>query len=336
MKILLVQTSFLGDTILSTPLISGIKALYPDADLWVMTTPLASKLVVRDPLVSGVLAYDKRGKESGLSGLLRMRHRIRAIAFDRVYSLHRSFRTSILLWLCGIPVRIGCENARLSFLYHKTRKRNAKDHNVIRDLSLLSGEVPIESLETDLRLFAPARNELDKETISSLPQPGGYVVLVPGSAWETKMWDWRGYRKVARFLLRRGLDVVLLGGPMDTEVSAKVAWGTEVIDLTGKTDIAETMYIVKNARLIVCNDSMALHMASGFKVPNVAIFCATSPRFGFGPWKNRAVVVEKKDLACRPCRRHGGRSCPTGTEACMKDLSPDEVIGAIKSLLDIE
>jgi heptosyltransferase-2 len=119
-------------------------------------------------------------------------------------------------------------------------------------------------------------------------------------------------------------------------VSAKVAGGTEVIDLTGKTDIAETMYIVKNARLIVCNDSMALHMASAFKVPNVAIFCATSPQFGFGPWKNRAVVVEKKDLTCRPCRRHGGRSCPTGTEACMKDLSPDEVIGAIKSLLDIE
>jgi len=291
---------------------------------------VADEIVVVDSF-----SVDKT-KEIGLSGLLRMRQRIRAMAFDRVYSLHRSFRTSILLWLCRIPVRIGCENARLSFLYHKTRKRNAKDHNVIRDLSLLSGKIPIESLETDLRLFAPARNELDKEIISSLPQPGGYVVLVPGSAWETKMWDWRGYLEVARFLLRRGLDVVLLGGSMDTEVSAKVAGGTEVIDLTGKTDIAETMYIVKNARLIVCNDSMALHMASAFKVPNVAIFCATSPQFGFGPWKNRAVVVEKKDLACRPCRRHGGRSCPTGTEACMKDLSPDEVIGAIKGLLNIE
>ncbi|MCK4728814.1 MAG: glycosyltransferase family 9 protein, partial [Desulfobacterales bacterium] len=119
MRILLVQTSFLGDTILSTPVISAIKKIYPDTELWMMTTPLASSLVVRDPLLAGVLTYDKRGKDAGVSGLLRMERRIRAMRFDRVYSLHRSSRTSMLLWLCGIPVRIGFANAKLSFLYHE-------------------------------------------------------------------------------------------------------------------------------------------------------------------------------------------------------------------------
>ena len=78
---------------------------------------------------------------------------------------------------------------------------------------------------------------------------------------------------------------------------------------------------------------MALHMASDFKTPCVAIFCATSPRNGFYPWKNNAIIVEKNDLACRPCGRHGGRKCPTGTYACIKELKPDKVIQAAEKLL---
>ena len=335
MRILLVQTSFLGDTILSTPVISGIKKIYPDAELWMMTTPLASSLVVRDPFLAGVLTYDKRGQDAGVSGLLRMERRIRAMRFDRVYSLHRSPRTSMLLWLCGIPVRIGFANARLSFLYHEIRERNPKDHDVVRNLSLLSGEISLESLEAELRLFPPLRDELDNDINRMLPQPGGYVVLVPGSVWKTKMWHWSGYREVAQFLLKRGLAVVLLGAPSDEEVNAMVGQGLEVINFAGKASIAEGMYIIKNARLVVCNDSMALHIASAFKVPNVAIFCATSPQFGFRPWKNKAIVMEK-DLACKPCSRHGGKTCLTGTEACMKELSHVEVISATKTLLDIQ
>lgn len=335
MKILLVQTSFLGDTILSTPVIEGIKRISPNAELWVMTTPVASSLVLRDPLLTGVLTYDKRRTDSGFGGLVRMARRIRTMCFDKVYSLHRSFRTSFLLWLSGIPIRIGFTNAKLNFLYHETRERKATDHEVLRNLSLLSGEVSIASLEEEIRLFPPERNELDSTLGEILPQPGEYVVLVPGSAWRTKRWHWEGYREVARFFLKQGLATILLGAALDEAVNAKVASGLEVLDLAGKTSISDAMYIIKNAKLVVCNDSMTLHMTSAFKVPNVAIFCATSPHFGFGPWKNRAIVVEKNDLPCKPCCRHGGKTCPTGTEACMRELSHDRVINAARDLLSI-
>jgi len=332
----LVQTSFLGDTILSTPVISGIKKIFPDAELWMMTTPLSAELVIRDPLLTGVLTDDKKDKNIGFTGILRMKRRIDSIGFDRVYSLHRSPRTSLLLWLCQIPVRIGFSDAKLSFLYHKTRIRTRKDHDVIRNLSLLSGDISVESLEKRLRLFPPEKSGLNENIKRVLPDTGSYVVLVPGSAWKTKMWNWEGYHETAKYLLKKGFDVVLLGAKSDESLSAKIAEKLYVINLSGKTTISDAMYIINNSKLVICNDSMTLHLASAFKIPNIAIFCSTSPKFGFSPWQNNAIIVEKKNLSCKPCQRHGGKKCPTGTEACMKELSHDKVIRAAEKLLDIK
>lgn len=334
MKILLVQTSFLGDTILSTPVIAALKGRYPEAALWMMTTPLSADLVRRDPLLEGVLTLDKRKGDAGLAGLLRMARKIRWMRFDRVYALHRSYRTSLLLWMARIPLRIGCSDAKLRFFYHRLRNRDFGQHDVIRNMSILAGEVPLDPETMQMRLFAPAMSDIRADLRSCLPQSGDYAVVVPGSAWRTKMWHWEGFQDVVRYLADRKVGAVLLGSADDREVCAKVAGGLSAIDLCGRTTIAEAMAIVRNARLMICNDSMSLHMASAMKIPTVVIFCATSPAFGYGPWQNRAVVVEQDNLACKPCRRHGSVRCPKGTEACMRGPKPEVVIDATASLLD--
>lgn len=332
-RILLVQTSFLGDTILSTPVIAAIKFRYPDAELWMMTTPISAGLVNRDPLLHGVIAYDKRGRESGLTGLLRMSLWLKSMRFEIAYSLHRSYRTSLLLWLARIPMRIGCSDSKLRLLYHKIRQRNFQNHDVLRNLSILAGEMDLESAPNEMRLFAPPSHEIGPAVSQRLPKSGPYAVLVPGSVWRTKMWHWRGFHMVAQFLLTQGVQVVLLGAKSDETVCTKVSQGLDVINLAGRTTIPEAMFVIKHARLVVCNDSMSLHMASAMKIPTVAIFCATSPEFGYGPWKNRAIIIERKNLACKPCRPHGSRKCPNGSEACMNAIDTDEVIKATKELL---
>jgi heptosyltransferase-2 len=333
MKILLVQTSYLGDTILSTPVIAGLKSAYPRADIWMMTTAAAADLVKRDPLLAGVLAYDKRNADRGIKGLRRMRRRIASLNFDVAYSLHRSYRTAILLRLCGIPVRIGFKDAKLSFLYTHTRARNRRDHDVLRNMAILGEDVSSTPGVPELRLFAPGRDEIHRSVYEPLQDRSPYIVLAPGSAWATKRWPWPYYRTVAEHVLAMGRAVVLVGAPSEKEVTDNVARGLPVVNLAGKTRIGDLMFVIRHAALVVCNDSMTLHLASAFKVPTVAIFCATSPEFGFGPWRNRAVVVQREDLSCKPCARHGGRQCPTGTEACMQGLTPDRVIKAAEQLL---
>ncbi|NMC62222.1 MAG: glycosyltransferase family 9 protein, partial [SAR324 cluster bacterium] len=188
-----------------------------------------------------------------------------------------------------------------------------------------------------LRLFAPARDECSEALKDRMPEEGEkFAVLMPGSEWETKRWSWEGYREVAKALIDRKMKVLVCGNSKERAYNKQVSENLDVIDLSGQTTLQDLMYLIKNAALVVCNDSMALHMASAFKTPNVAIFCATSPEFGFGPWMNSAsVVVQKEGLYCKPCRRHGGHICPTGTEKCMKDLPASDVIRAIDNILSI-
>lgn len=332
MRILLVQTSFLGDTILSTPLIAALKQLHAGAELWMMTTVLANQLIRHDPLLAGTIIFDKRSSRSGFSGLWQTARELRELKFDRAYSVHRSARTSLLLFLAGIPERIGFKEASLSFLYTKSVHRQKREHDVLRNLSLLSAESSLSELAHELRLYPPEIEQVGPETSELVAGAGRYLVVVPGSAWRTKMWHWEHYREVVKQLCAVGEKVVLLGSPDEVEVAEQVGEGLAVVNLAGRISLAESMLIVKNAALVICNDSMALHMASAFKVPTVAIFCSTSPSFGFGPWRNNALVVEMQNLPCKPCGRHGFHSCPLSTESCMRELEAEEVLAAVREL----
>ncbi len=334
MKLLLVQTSFLGDTILSTPVITALKTLHPGAELWVMTTPASQPLLERDPDIAGFIVDDKRGVHRGIGGLWRQSRILKRHKFTRVYSLHKSYRTALMLALAGIPERIGFSTARFSFLYTHRAPRPRELHDVLRNLHIVTSALDPQGAQfidgsraAELRLYAPELNEVSLLVQEAARSP--YAVLAPSSEWHTKRWQAEGFREVSRELLARGWGVLIIGQKKDRDLGEFVVGETEARNLCGHTSIAELMTVVKNAALVVCNDSMPLHLASAFKVPNVSIFCATSPAFGFGPWNNRAEVVEKKDLPCKPCRRHGGNVCPTGTESCMKDVPAEAVLHAI-------
>ncbi len=355
MKILLVQLSFLGDTILSTPVIAGLKLIYPDAKISVLTTKISAGLVENDPFVDEIIVYDKKEKDKGIIKFFKKSREIRYKQFNKVYSIHRSYRTALLLCLAGIQERIGFKDANLSFLYTNLRKKKKNAHAAIRNLSLLFNDfeklnISKTKFKAELRLFEPAYESLS-QTIKNIS--GKYIIMAPGSAWKTKQWHWQGYLEVARYYMKQGMNVILVGGRNDVAICSKICKkidkktykktyiktgvntgiNTGIIDFSGKVSILETMYIMKNAKLLICNDSMSLHMASAFKIPTVAVFCATSPKFGFGPWLNpNAMVVEDKTLDCKPCRRHGSNQCPENTEKCMF-FSYRKVIQACKKVL---
>lgn len=336
MKILVLQTAFLGDAILSTPVIENLRELYKDAQIYTLTTPLAKKFFEYNPNVYKALTYDKNN-DGSLRSFLKKVKELKSYDFDMVFALQKSYRTSLMLFLTRIKKRVGFKSAKLSFLYTDKVFRDTSKHDALRNLSILSKESAAKDYKPklDLKLYLPPNEVIGEEFVRNIKSLGKYILLSPGSVWNTKRWDKDECRGLVKKLLEDGFCVVLSGSKAERELCDYISEGTKALNLAGETSLEQTMYLASNALGVVCNDSMMLHLTSAFKVPCVAIFCATVPSFGFGAWQNdKAIMLEKKNLACRPCSRHGTKVCKLRTNDCQK-ISYKEVYDNLLKVINL-
>jgi heptosyltransferase-2 len=330
-RVLLLQTSFLGDALLTLPLARRIREALPGCRLGVLTRPKTAEIFRREGFADEVLEDDKRGVHKGILGLWSLARSLRG-RFDLAISAHRSFRSALLLWLARIPYRIGFSSSAGAFLYHRTVFFSWAMPDVERNLALL---LPLKSdlraEERDSVYLAGRGNGIERRLAEEGIGPGTRLVgLHPGSAWPTKRWPAVSFARLAARLAReKGDAVVLVGGPEDRGLARSIveAAGAGVRDWTGKTTLSELIELVGRMRLFVTNDSGPMHVAAACGVPTVAIFGPTTRELGFFPYGRGHRVVEK-DLPCRPCGLHGSRACPQGHFLCMRLIGVGEVFRA--------
>jgi heptosyltransferase-2 len=156
-----------------------------------------------------------------------------------------------------------------------------------------------------------------------------FVALAPGSVWPTKRWP--QYAALAELIDAR---VAIVGGNADVSHASEIlrAVGARAMDCTGRLSLLASAELIRRASVLVTNDSSPLHLASAMRTPTVALFGPTVPEFGFGPLAPDARVIGRTDLACRPCDRHGPRSCPLGHWRCMREITPRQVADAVQEL----
>lgn len=333
-RVLVVQSGFLGDVVLTTPLVAALRRRAPAA-LAMLVTPAAEPLVRHHPALDAVLVDDKRGDGAGAGGLFRLAARLRRERFTVAVAAHKSLRTALVLRAAGIPRRIGFASAPGARLYTERVARPLARHDRDRLLELLrpfgcasEGEPSAPWIALDDATRARAGALL--APVGGGGGARGLAAICPGAAWRTKRWPAPAYGALVRALEDEAWACVLLGAPDERAITAAVraAAGGRGLDLAGATDVAVFAAVLARADVVVTNDSAPMHVASALGVPQVAIFCATVPAQGYGPLGTRTVVVEK-DLACRPCARHGGERCPRGTDDCMELVEVAEVREAI-------
>jgi len=333
-RILVLQTAFLGDIILTIPLILALKTVYPNSHLALLTTPAGREALQELPELDEIISYDKKKTEKGLAGFFRKARELRAKKFDLAVSPHRSFRSAFLLYLASIPVLAGFADSAFPWVYHLRVKPRKRDHTVLRNLSLLEpiAELP-ENFEPRIKLPAPENFALEKFGLSLKQRP--LIGFAPGSAWPTKRWPAQRFGELAKILEQElGAKIVLLGDNGDISLCSEVERlsGAGIKNLAGKTGLKDLFGLISNLDCLVSNDSAPVHIASGFSIPTVVIFGPTSPAFGFGPRQSPHRILEK-ELSCRPCHHHGPIKCPEGHFRCMKDISGKEAADAVKELL---
>jgi heptosyltransferase-2 len=335
---LVIQTAFLGDVVLTTPLLETLAARHRPVD--VVTTPAAAPLLETHPAVRRVIPYDKKGRDRGPSGLLTLARALRAERYDWAYLPHRSLRTALVAWLARIPRRVGFDDGWTRF-YTDVRPRPKTGHEVDRLLAL--ADPALTGVTTTGGAMVPPRVALvitgdDRAATESFLREHGigadFVALAPGSIWGSKRWPY--YRELAVQLAGK-MGIVVVGGPEDArlgeEVVRAVAGGGgrwRAVNGCGKLTLRQSAEAIRRAAVLVTNDSAPLHFAQAVDTPTVAIFGPTVPSFGFGPRGPRDRVVGLDGLPCRPCSAHGPPRCPLGHHRCMRSLTVEDVIHAIE------
>lgn len=335
-RVLVLQTSFLGDSLLTLPLMRRLKESLPGARLSVLTLPKNAEVFRGSPWVDEILLDDKRGAHRGLRGLWRISRAIKNQAFDLAVIPHRSLRSALVAWLAGIPRRVGFSASAGRFLLTDVVPFSWLAHDLERNLALarpLGGESRPSAGEARYVVPAPPSEALARRLAEAGIAKGERLAGVhPGAAWATKRWLPERYAELCRRLKADGLTPVLVGGPDDAELGASIAAASGAADLTGKTGLEDLKALMGRLSLFVTNDSGPMHLAAASGVPVVAIFGATTRELGFFPYGAGHRVVEA-DLACRPCGLHGAQTCPEGHFLCMRLLSVDQVHEACRSAL---
>jgi heptosyltransferase-2 len=258
--------------------------------------------VEHHPELTEVLTFDKRRGDAGFRGLRRLAGEIRRREFALAVSLHKSYRTAALLAMSGIRRRLGFREAACWWSYSNTVRRRHLPHEVLRNLVILELlGARLDDLPKRLQIF-PGVGAVE-EARNLLRQAAGrpLVGIAPGSVWATKRWTEEGFRELVRRLAGGGSGIVFIGGPEDRDLCDRLAGAAPAhsLNLAGRTSIATSAAVIEQLSALVTNDSSPLHIAAAMGTPVAAIFCATVPGFGFGPWEVRHEIVEVTDLRCR-------------------------------------
>jgi heptosyltransferase-2 len=331
-----VQTSFLGDVILTTPLIRELAKRGP---VDVLVTPPGAAVLANNPDIRTVIPYDKRGTYGSALNLWQTIRELRSgRPYDAAYLAQGSFRSGLLAVMTGAKQRIGFASSTGKTLYTKQLPYRPDRHHAERLWSLSMSECADPPTPDQIR---PRLYPADEERLivdrmlrraGSLDEP--FVALAPGSAWGTKRWPY--YVELARRTSEHA-RIAIIGSKSDARIAGEIAAVVpdgSLINAVGQLPLLASAELIGRAQAIVTNDSAPQHLASAMGTPTLTIFGPTVPEFGFGPLAERRAVAGLEGLSCRPCHRHGPQRCPLGHWRCMRELGPELVASLLSEVLN--
>ncbi len=325
MRVLVVAPSWIGDAVLSHPLLVRLRQLDPSGTIDVLAPPWALPVYRRMPEVAEAIALPFGHGELKLGE--RRRFAKTLARYGRAIVLPNSWKSALVPFHAGIPVRTGYPGEMRFGLLNDMRHldEGAMPRIVDRYAALaeprdapLARPVP----EPRLRVDEGSRRATAAKLGLEISRPA--VVLAPGAEYgPAKRWPARHFAELAGLLDARGFQAWLIGSAKDAEITADVVRlaKTPVVDLAGRTTLDEAIDVLSFAAHVVTNDSGLMHVAAALDRPTAAIFGSSSPEFT-PPLSAHARVISLQ-LECSPCFK---RVCPLGHTNCLVTLEPGKVL----------
>lgn len=329
LRILVTRLRYLGDVILTTPALAALKERYPGAEIYYLAECPYAGILEGNPSISGIIGATRDGRRA-----LETVVKLRRVGFVAAIDLFYNPRSALLLYLSGIPVRVGGSRRLRRRLYTDlftvpAGTRSAVMHHIeaLRIFDVEPREaLPRIYLSTEER--AAGRILLQR----TLGTAGGgrAIAMHPGGTWPAKRWAPGSFGKLARLVSER-LDArtIVITGPGEERIAGAVRTAAgdtaSVLPLSGVRSVAS---VLASCGAVVSNDGGMLHMAVALGLPTVGIFGPTEPDIWF-PYEGKgpfALVTHR--AACAPCHRHRCESLE-----CLAGIEPEEVLDRLEGVL---
>ncbi|MCS6832339.1 MAG: glycosyltransferase family 9 protein [Flammeovirgaceae bacterium] len=319
-KVLVIQTSFIGDVILATAVLEKLHRHHPTARLDFMLRKGNESLLEHHPFLGKLYVWDKKDKYRTLFKLWR---EVRREHYDLVVNLQRFASTGFLTAFSGAKHTVGFRKNPFSFLFTKAYPHQYRPnfHEIHRNQTLIA---PYTDAEPSRPCLYPSENDFQfVREYQRVP----YVCIAPGSVWATKQFPLAKWEKFLSLVSFEG-KIYLLGAKSDEKICHQLAqYHRHCEVLAGKLTLLQSAALMEKALMNYVNDSSPLHLASARNAPVTAIFCSTTPVFGFYPLSDKQYVIQtSRLLPCRPCGIHGKKVCPEKHFACAETISVEQLL----------
>lgn len=332
-RVLVIKLRYLGDVLLSTPVLTFLRAAFPRASLSILVNPGTEAMVATNPHLDEVLIVERAASP------LRQLHfalALRRRRFDLVVDLTDGDRAAILSRLTGAAIRVGFNrgNRWRGRLYTHLVPVRQQPIPIVRQhlMALETVGISVASSPPVLKVRAADESAAVSALASVEITPDErFVAMHPGARWWFKSWPADRFASLIDYVQGKlGVKVVLLGSPADQEAAGAIMDRVETgsRSLVGRLALLELAALLKRAALFVGNDSGPMHIAAAVGAPVIGLFGPSDPTM-WGP-AGQGHTVFYKGIDCRPCFPGG---CVRGEQNCMRLIALDEVIPAVERML---
>ena len=334
-KILVIQTAFPGDAILTLPLIQELKKKKPEYLVDILCIPPTVEIFEASPYVNSAISFDKRDKQKSFIAFIRFIKQLRSNKYEIVYSPHRSLRSALIALNISAKETYGFENSSLKFAFKQTVKYDASAHEVKRNLEFIGNDYGDDNWKIIPEIIVSGESKNKVQKFLSENKIDKFITIAPGSVWETKKYLSEYYKQIIDYFLTKKYQIILVGGINDKILCEDLRKGNDVFVFFSAGDFSfiDTIELLKNTSLLICNDSAPTHLGMCADIPVLTIYCSTVPQFGFYPYNKKSDFISYDNLFCKPCGIHGFNKCPLDTFDCAKLLLPNLVIEKAEKLL---
>ncbi|MDE2028322.1 MAG: lipopolysaccharide heptosyltransferase II [Candidatus Omnitrophica bacterium] len=331
-NILVVNINWLGDAVFSIPVFKTLKKTYPQARLTCLCAPRVKEVLQYCPYVDKIIVYDERGRHRYPWRKLGLIASLRKKKFDAAFLLHRSLTRSLMVYLAGVPLRIGYSKTP-GLLTHPVAMAAEDMHRCDYYLKAVEGfGIKVQDRTCELRLKAEDIQSLRTKLANAGLKPmKDYVVLNPGGNWDLKRWGPDAFAQLAKRLNEQfDLPVVFSGGHHDRELCRHIMKisGVKGVVMAGETALGESLALYKQALGVISADSGPLHLAHSVGGNIIGIYGSTRPEIT-GPRGGGRSIILFNEIGCNkaPCYH---LAC--GSNVCMKSVTVSDVAQAFEKL----